>query len=104
MRMWMVDPKIMCRQHLLGEHLECHMFRGAIEKGINLQGYLDKGLLEIHNLIERHDELVREMKRRNYNHKSPIRYLLCSEEKGKIDLNLNLIELAKRCKKCKVSL
>ena len=22
MRMWMVNPKIMCRKHLLGEHVE----------------------------------------------------------------------------------
>jgi hypothetical protein len=24
--MWMVDPRIMCRNHLLGEHAEIHMF------------------------------------------------------------------------------
>lgn len=30
MRMWMVDPKIMCRKHLLGEHLELHMLAGCI--------------------------------------------------------------------------
>lgn len=30
MRMWMVDPTIMCRQHLLGEHYELHV-RGAYQ-------------------------------------------------------------------------
>ena len=26
MRMWLVDPKFMCNQHLLGEHVEMHSF------------------------------------------------------------------------------
>lgn len=42
MRMWKVNPKNMCRQHLLGEHVECHMFVGAILKGISLSGYIKK--------------------------------------------------------------
>ena len=36
MRMWMIDPKLLCRKHLLGEHLEIHMFVGTINKGINV--------------------------------------------------------------------
>lgn len=24
MRMWMIDPKLLCRKHLLGEHNEIH--------------------------------------------------------------------------------
>jgi hypothetical protein len=31
MRMWMVNPRIMCGNHLLGEHLETHMFYGIIK-------------------------------------------------------------------------
>ena len=50
MRMWMVDPRIMCRQHLLGEHVEIHMFVGAISRGKSVKGYLEKGLLEVHNM------------------------------------------------------
>jgi hypothetical protein len=37
--MWMVDPRQMCRQHLLGEHNELHMFAGTMRKGIGLAGY-----------------------------------------------------------------
>ena len=37
MRMWMVDPQIMCRQHLLGEHTEMHMFVGTLKRGPALQ-------------------------------------------------------------------
>lgn len=72
MRMWMVDPRIMCKQHLLGEHAEIQMFIGTISRGKSVRGYLEKGLLEVHSLYARHEELVEEMKRRGYNHSSGI--------------------------------
>ena len=62
MRMWMVNPKIMCRQHLLGEHVEIHMFVGTLSRGKSVKGYLEKGLLEAHNLYWRHEEPVEEIK------------------------------------------
>ena len=46
MRMWNVNPKTLCRKHLLGEHLEIHMFVGSINKKISMKGYLEKGFLE----------------------------------------------------------
>jgi hypothetical protein len=98
--MWKVDPKKMCRQHLLGEHFEMHMFVGTIESGKSIKGYLEKGLVEIHNIEKRHNELVEEMIRRGYNHKSPLVFLvLCPE--GQVDVDKNLCELHKRCLKCK---
>ena len=33
MRMWNVDVTKMCNKHLLGEHVEMHMFVGIIIKG-----------------------------------------------------------------------
>ena len=33
MRMWLVNPALLCRQHLLGEHVEMHMFAGHILEG-----------------------------------------------------------------------
>lgn len=72
MRMWMVNPKIMCRKHLLGEHVECHMFVGTLNQGKSVNGYLRKGLLEIKSLHYRHKELVIEMKKRGYKHKSEL--------------------------------
>jgi hypothetical protein len=71
MRMWNVKTKTMCRQHLLGEHLEMHMFAGCLNKGINIEGYLN-GLVETDKLVERHRELVKEMRKRGYKHNSPI--------------------------------
>lgn len=100
--MWMIDPKTMCRQHLLGEHAEIHMFIGAVESGYSVKGYLEKGLLEFHNLYDRHEELIAEMKRRNYRHNSTInKKWKRAEMQGYIDKNRNLAELLDRCSRCR---
>ena len=98
----MVNPRIMCRQHLLGEHVEIHMFIGTINQGKSVKGYLEKGLLEIHNLYNRHEELVKEMKLRGYNHNSEVSKKWKSVEKvGNIEKQKNLEELLCRCSRCK---
>lgn len=100
MRMWMIPPSQMCRKHLLGEHVETHMFVGSIDKGISMGGYVKNNLVETHNLKARHDELVKEMQRRGYNHKSPMTY----KDKmalGKVDVIYNLKDLHNRCAECK---
>ena len=43
-RHWLVKPELMCMQHRAGEHLECHMFLGAMQQGKQLAGFYDKGL------------------------------------------------------------
>ena len=94
MRMWNVDPKYMCRQHLLGEHVEMHMFVGIIIKGTSLEGYIRGGLVEVHNIRKRHDELVAEMEKRGFKHHSPIpdnyRLKLIA---GKVDAKRNAVDL-----------
>lgn len=98
----MVDPSIMCRQHLLGEHAEMHMFIGAIDRGFSVKGYLEKGLLEVHNLFHRHEQLVREMKRRGYKHNSEIDEKRKQVERlGLIDKEKNLKQLINRCSNCR---
>ena len=98
----MADPRIMCRQHLLGEHAEIHMFIGTINRKKSVKGYLEKGLLEIHNLYNRHEELVREMKRRGYNHCSEVdRKWKIVEKAGFVNRDRNVDELINRCSKCK---
>ena len=99
--MWMVNPRIMCRQHLLGEHVEIHMFIGTLNQKKSVKGYLEKGLLEIHNLYTRHEELVEEMKRRSYNHYSEVdeKWKLV-EKVGTINKEKNVAELVNRCPKC----
>lgn len=100
MRMWNVDPKLMCRKHLLGEHVEMHMFAGTLAKGISIKGYVDGGLVEVENIRRRHDQLAAEMKARGFKHASPLREdcpLFCE---GHVDSEANMIELARRCPEC----
>ncbi len=99
MRMWMVNPRIMCRQHLLGEHVEHHMFVGTIQRGIGLSGYLENNLLEMESLATRHDELVVEIEARGYRHRSPLP-AVSPPFHGKIDREASLAELIRRCPIC----
>ena len=102
--MWCVDVSKMCRQHLLGEHVECHMFVGTINKGIDVRGYLARGLLQPSLLQERHDQLAKEIERRGYSHKSPLpsfEWIIgAGDGDGSVDTAANEIELHNRCKNC----
>jgi hypothetical protein len=100
MRQWNVNPKCLCDKHLLGEHVEHHMFAGCIIRNKSLKGYIETGLVEIHNLKKRHDELVKEMVRRNMNHKSPFPDIKLYKA-GKVNTNKNIEELKRRCSECK---
>jgi len=102
MRMWNINPTMMCRKHLLGEHLECHMFVGAILKGKSINGYINRGLVEVHNIKFRHDELVKEMIKRGYNHKSPLPNFEAWEA-GNIDILKNFDDLTMRCPECRIN-
>jgi Mg2+ and Co2+ transporter CorA len=103
--MWMVDPRILCRKHLLGEHLETHMFCGTIKKKcVSLDGYVENNLLEIESLKKRHDELAQEIINRNYHHNTPMEDLEESMVENikqiKINKEASLKELLKRCLEC----
>jgi len=100
-RMWNVLPECLCRKHLLGEHVEMHMFVGTIKKGISINGYVKNKLVETDKIVRRHDELVEEMGKRGFNHKSPIDDWKCDFTVGEVDVEANLKELSKRCPECK---
>ncbi len=100
MRMWNVKPEVMCRKHLLGEHVEMHMFLGALTLGKKLDGYICSGFVEIHNIKGRHDELVREMVRRGYRHNSPIVDSPFLVRSGFVDSQKSYEELRFRCAEC----
>lgn len=99
--MWNVDPKLQCRAHLLGEHRECYALIGIIlhKKPLSNTKYITTGLVEVHNIKHRHDELALEMTRRGYNHKSLLPDAKLWIE-GQVDLAQNLIELRTRCLEC----
>ncbi len=98
--MWKVPPKFLCNQHLLGEHLEMHMFASAVKEKKKIDGYLRNGLVEVHNIKKRHEELVSEMLRRGMHHYSPLPKFRAYHA-GKVDVKNSLRVLAKRCKECR---
>jgi hypothetical protein len=100
MRMWMVDPTVMCRAHLLGEHVELHMLVGTIKKNVSLRGYVDGGLVDVRKVHQRHEQLVCEMSLRGYNHRSPLDEFSYTGPVGSVDPAVSEIELARRCPTC----
>ena len=101
MRQWNVNPQLLCRKHLLGEHVEHHMFVGSIKKGFSVEGYLRGGFLEPRTLHPRHTELAREMKRLGYNHQSPLPEIDTSHLRGgNINIKGNIEDLRSRCVEC----
>lgn len=101
MRMWGVNPALLCDRHLLGEHVEMHMFAGTIKKGISTRGYEETGLVDLSKIRTRHDRIAKEMKRRGMNHKSPIDRVSDGLKGGSIDIKANLRELKRRCSTCR---
>ena len=104
MRMWNVPVEQMCRKHLMGEHVETHMFVGTMNQGKSIQGYVDNGLIEVDTLEQRHEELAKEIERRGYNHSSPLivdaLILEAYRGLGVVDSQNSLDELARRCEEC----
>lgn len=98
----MVDPAVMCNQHLLGEHVELHMVVGCLTKGYENTVYAlaRMGLLETDRVEERHAVLVAEMVRRGMNHQSPLLYT-DQLHMGTVDVEQSLWELYRRCRECR---
>lgn len=106
MRMWMISPELLCKQHLLGEHSEIHKHKHNFVKGHSIKGRI-KPIAQIEPLSmqSRHDELVKEMIKRNYNHQSPYEQPELSKYSPedilvKVDRNLSKQDLSQRCPEC----
>lgn len=104
-RMWMVSPSVLCRKHLLGEHNELHKIVGSLRKQRSITGYIKNNCVEVKKIEERHNDLVKEMRKRNYTHKSPLplfdySYLPKEQQDFKINLFQNRMLLLNRCDKC----
>lgn len=75
MRIWDIEPKKLCRNHLLGEHRELHAIWSVLTK--NKKDYSRhpetlrwRGKLKA--LYNRHNKQVAEMRARGYNHYSEL--------------------------------
>ncbi len=106
MRMWMIDPKLLCQKHLFGEHYEIHLHKHNFVKHHSISGRISPiVLIEPQNMKIRHDELVEEMLRRGYNHNSPyelpdLSYLPDNQRCAKADAGYNIADLFDRCSEC----
>jgi hypothetical protein len=102
----MIDPRLLCDQHLLGEHGEIHKHRHNFVK----QHKMTKRIFPVtqiqpSTMEERHDELAEEMLRRRMNHKSPytqpdISYLPLDQQLAMVDPINSLKDLMGRCPAC----
>jgi len=102
MRMWMIPPHLLCRQHLLGEHKEIHMLIGTVNMGRNLGRFLTYRLVDTVQAHARHGVLVNEMRRRGYNHKSPLlEYTRPCPDCETVDLQKSVSNLWDRCNECR---
>lgn len=77
MRVWDIHPKHLCRKHLLAEHRELHGLWNILTKHGGKGGYSRhpetlRWVGKQKALYLRHQELVKEFKRRGYNHKTPL--------------------------------
>jgi len=104
--MWMIDPILLCRKHLLGEHGEIHKHRHnfvkkhRIDKRISPVVQIEPGSME-----KRHDDLAKEMINRGYNHKSPyqqpdISHLPFEQQTSTVNLDISYGDLIERCPDC----
>lgn len=101
MRMWKLPVSLLCNKHLLGEHVEMHMFVGVINKNTSLTGYLEKGLVEIDQIKSRHNILAKELIARGMNHNSPLQPFTYSGPNGHVNILHNLQDLVSRCPQCR---
>ena len=109
MRIWDLPPKILCRQHLLGEHRELHAIWSIITKkksGYRRHPETMRWIGKLRALYYRHEKLVKEMTRRLYQHQSPLKKKLATgtaAQKTFVDIPHRQRQLLrnKRCS-CKV--
>lgn len=109
MRIWDISPKKLCANHLLGEHRELHAIWSILIN--NKKGYSKhpetlrwKGKQKA--LYNRHEKLVEEMKKRGYNHKSPLNIVFAVGEDKQHDfvhtVDEQIVLLKKKKCKCKL--
>lgn len=107
MRMWMVDPHILCDKHLRGEYVECLMFIGTFKRKMNIPGYVKNNLVEPLSIIDRFDVLKTEMIRRGFNAQKNMEFEICLLDYLKpewlwneVNIVNSLDDLIRRCHVC----
>lgn len=100
--MWMIPPTLMCKQHLLGEHNEIHKHRPSFEKRHKIDGRFENVVtIEPSAMKQRHDCLARYMNHKSEFTQPDISHLPLTQQHAKVDTILSLLELSRRCPKCR---
>lgn len=84
MRIWDIDPKLLCNSHLLGEHNELHAIWNIItqgRKGYSHHPETGRWRGRLRALYNVHREIAREMTARGFQHNSPLDEKLATGEK-----------------------
>jgi Pyrimidine dimer DNA glycosylase len=74
-RIWDLDPRVLCDRHLLGEHRELHAIWSILTTGKTGYAHHPETLRwrgRLAALYARHDEQIAEMDRRGFRHASPL--------------------------------
>ena len=77
MRIWDINPKYLCRKHLLAEHRELHGLWNILTKHGGKGGYSHhpetlRWVGKQKALYLRHEALIKEFSRRGYKHYTPL--------------------------------
>lgn len=104
MRMWMIEPELMCGNHRSGEHGEIHKHMKSLIEGKSVEGRFNPVVqIQLNALQSRHDELALTL-----NHKSPItvpettiRNNYPQYYSRTVNKEENIKDLCDRCPKCK---
>jgi hypothetical protein len=75
MRIWDIEPEKLCDRHLLAEHAELHGLWNTLtqhKKGYENHPETRRWRGKLRALFSRHRKLLEEMKRRGFNHNSPL--------------------------------
>ncbi len=75
MRIWDLSPRYLCNKHLIAEHGELHSLWSVIlnkKKGFSKHPETNRWRGKLKALYNRHEKLVKEIKKRGYNHNSPL--------------------------------
>jgi len=104
-RMWMVDPRIMCTRHLCREHCEIHRLVSNLRKGRNVRKYLLQQVIDISSIYARHKEIEEEIMARGGKLDSPLSVAECvafARWYGSTTINMgrSLSDLSCCCKQC----
>ena len=95
MRIWDVNPKLLCRKHLLAEHRELHGLWNILTKHKGKGGYSHhpetlRWVGKNRALYNRHELLVKEFIKRGYKHLTPLDKKL-AKGKNKQDVFINTL-------------